>query len=118
MPSPPPHPSNNQSDQSKSIAALSFSKTAASAEYIAWTTIDTRFKPSVSSILEDLPMNDDSAPEKQVHSSDDEDIRSDHIPKVNLKQDLWKPLPEEDRPATPEPAWSIPSSDLPVAIKN
>ncbi|GKE79385.1 hypothetical protein Tco_1545505, partial [Tanacetum coccineum] len=47
-----------------------------------------------------------------VHSSDDEDIRNDHIPKVNLKQDWWKPLPEEEGPATPEPAWSIPSSAL------
>ncbi|GJV33683.1 putative reverse transcriptase domain-containing protein [Tanacetum coccineum] len=63
-------------------------------------------------------MNDDSAPNKQVHSSDDEDIGSDHIPKVNLKQDWWKPLREEDRPATPEHAWSIPSSDLPVSINN
>ncbi|GJW64631.1 hypothetical protein Tco_0116515 [Tanacetum coccineum] len=52
-----------------------------------------------------------------VHSSDDEDIRNDHIPTVNLKQDRWKPLSEEDRPATPEPSWSIPSSDLPVTIQ-
>nr|GFB92163.1 hypothetical protein [Tanacetum cinerariifolium] len=29
-----------------------------------------------------------------------------------------KPLSEEDRPATPEPAWSIPSSDLPVLMNN
>ncbi|GKA30038.1 hypothetical protein Tco_0716283 [Tanacetum coccineum] len=29
---------------------------------------------------------------------DDEDIRSDHIPKVNLKQDLVKPLLRNDRP--------------------
>ncbi|GJR94954.1 hypothetical protein Tco_0267128 [Tanacetum coccineum] len=56
--------------------------------------------------------------ETRVHSSDDEDIRNDHIPKVNLKQDWWKPLSEEDRPATPEPAWSIPSSDLPVLMNN
>nr|GFB94523.1 hypothetical protein [Tanacetum cinerariifolium] len=36
-----------------------------------------------------------------------------------LKQDSdwWKPL-EEDIPATPEPAWSIPSSDLPVPMNN
>nr|GFC19619.1 hypothetical protein [Tanacetum cinerariifolium] len=27
--------------------------------------------------------------------------------------DWWKPL-EEERPATPEPAWSIPSSDVPT----
>ncbi|GJW74771.1 hypothetical protein Tco_0134141 [Tanacetum coccineum] len=118
FPPPPPPPSTNQSDQSKSTAAPSSSKTAASDEYTAWTTTDTRLKPSVSSILEDLHMDDDSAPDEQEHSSDDENIRNDHIPKVNLKQDVWKPLLEEDRPATPEPAWSIPSSDLPVPMNN
>ncbi|GJY84706.1 hypothetical protein Tco_0498732 [Tanacetum coccineum] len=118
LPPPPPPPSTNQSDQSKSTAAPSSSKTATSAEYTAWTTTDTRLKPSVSSIPEDLHMDADSAPDEQVHSSDDEDIGNDHIPKVNLKQDWWKPLPEEDRPATPEPAWSIPSSDLPVPMNN
>ncbi|GKD10998.1 hypothetical protein Tco_1190683, partial [Tanacetum coccineum] len=29
----------------------------------------------------------------------------------------WKPL-TEDKPATPEPAWSIPSSDLPIPVNN
>nr|GEW23145.1 copia protein [Tanacetum cinerariifolium] len=78
----------SQSDQSKSKAASSSSKTAASAKYTTWTTTDTRLRPSVLSIPEDLHMDDDMAPDKQ-------------------------PL-EEDRPATPEPAWSIPSSDLPT----
>nr|GEV94447.1 hypothetical protein [Tanacetum cinerariifolium] len=50
---------------------------------------------------------------QEVHSSDDEDIRNAYIPKVNLRQDWWKPL-EEDRRATPEPTWSISSSDVPV----
>nr|GEW65870.1 integrase, catalytic region, zinc finger, CCHC-type, peptidase aspartic, catalytic [Tanacetum cinerariifolium] len=49
-------------------------------------------------------------------SSDDEDIGNAHIPKVNLRQDWWKPL-EEKRPATPEPAWSIPSFDV-LILKN
>nr|GEY52455.1 hypothetical protein [Tanacetum cinerariifolium] len=34
-----------------------------------------------------------------------------------LRQDWWKQL-EEDRPATPEPAWSIPSSDVPISKNN
>ncbi|GJR62740.1 putative reverse transcriptase domain-containing protein [Tanacetum coccineum] len=102
-PSPPP-PSTNQSDQSTSTVALSSSKTAASAEYTAWTTTDTRLKPFVSSIPEDLHMDDDTALDEQVHSSGDEDIRHDHIPTVNLKQNWWKPL-TKDKPATPEPAW-------------
>ncbi|GJX01913.1 hypothetical protein Tco_0185826 [Tanacetum coccineum] len=94
LPPPPLPPSTNQSDQSKSTAAPSSSKTAALAEYTAWTTIDTRLKPSITSILEDLHMDDDSTPDEQVHSSDDEDIGNDHIPK------------------------SIPSSDLPVPMNN
>nr|GFB19465.1 hypothetical protein [Tanacetum cinerariifolium] len=44
-------------------------------------------------------------------------IGSAHIPKVNLRQDWWKPL-EEERPATLKPAWSIPSSDVPVPMNN
>ncbi|GJQ95802.1 hypothetical protein Tco_0006941 [Tanacetum coccineum] len=50
--------------------------------------------------------------------SDDEDISSRHIPKVDLKQDWFKPLSEDERPATPEPAWSIPSSSLSVPTHN
>ncbi|GJR93226.1 hypothetical protein Tco_0265400 [Tanacetum coccineum] len=95
LPPPPPPPSTNQSDQSKGTAALSSSKTTTLAEYTAWTTTDTRIKLSVSSIPEDLHMDADLAPDEQ-----------------------WKPLSKEERPATPEPAWSIPSSDLPVPTHN
>nr|GEW22694.1 copia protein [Tanacetum cinerariifolium] len=66
---------------------------------------------------EDLQMDDDMAPDAQAQSSDDEDIGNTHIPKVNLRQDRWKPL-EEERPATPEPAWSILSFDVPVPKNN
>nr|GFC69500.1 hypothetical protein [Tanacetum cinerariifolium] len=48
-------------------------------------------------------MDDDMAPDTQVHSFDDEDIGNAHIPNVNIQQDWWKPL-KKDRPATPEPA--------------
>nr|GFD22030.1 hypothetical protein [Tanacetum cinerariifolium] len=97
--------------------APSSSKTAALAEYKAWITTDIRLRLSVSSTPEDLQMDDDMAPDAQVHSSDDEDIGNAHIPKVNLQQDWWKPL-GEDIPTTPEPAWSIPSYDLPVPKNN
>ncbi|GJS90609.1 hypothetical protein Tco_0773245 [Tanacetum coccineum] len=66
LPPLPPPLSTNQSDQSTSTAAPSSSKTAASTEYSAWTTTDTRLKP----------------------------------------------------PATPEPAWFILSSDLPIPVNN
>ncbi|GKE20034.1 gag-pol polyprotein, partial [Tanacetum coccineum] len=47
---------------------------------------------------------------KTVLLSDDEDSGNDHLPKDDSRQDWWKPLPEEERPATPKPAWTIPSS--------
>ncbi|GKD53672.1 hypothetical protein Tco_1287059 [Tanacetum coccineum] len=84
---------------------------------MAWTTTDTRLKPFVSSIPEELHMDDDTTLDEHVQSFGDEDISHDHIPKVNLRQNWWKPL-TEDKPATPEPAWSIPSSDLPVSVNN
>nr|GEW68212.1 E-beta-farnesene synthase [Tanacetum cinerariifolium] len=84
-----PKTPHGQSDQSKSTATLSSLKTAASAEYTAWTTTNTRLRPYVSSIPKDLHMDDDMAPDEQVHSSDDEDIENAHIPKVTIQSDFF-----------------------------
>ncbi|GKA63945.1 hypothetical protein Tco_0763551 [Tanacetum coccineum] len=59
----------------------------------------------------DSLMRDDSIHEEQVHLSDDEDSETDHQSKADSRKDWWKPLPEEERPATPEPTWTIPSSN-------
>ncbi|GJZ45896.1 hypothetical protein Tco_0593492 [Tanacetum coccineum] len=99
----PPPPSNNQGGQSTSTAAPSSSKIAASAKYTAWTTTNTRIKPSVSTIPKELHMDDDTTADEQAYSSSGEDVGRDHIPIINLRQSWWKPL-TEDRPATPEPA--------------
>ncbi|GJU44092.1 hypothetical protein Tco_1201358 [Tanacetum coccineum] len=115
-PPPPPSSSTHQGDQSTGTAAPSSSKTAASAEYSAWTTTDTRIKPSTTLISDDLYMDDETTADEQAVSSDDE-VGRDHIPTVNLRQSWWKPL-TEDRPATPEPAWTIPSSDLSMPTNN
>ncbi|GKD03699.1 hypothetical protein Tco_1178673 [Tanacetum coccineum] len=85
---PPPLPLPASTD------APSSSKTVTLVKYTAWTTTDTRLKPSVLSIPEELHMDDDTTHDEQ-----------------------WKPL-TKDRPATPEPAWSIPLSDLPVPVNN
>nr|GEZ73607.1 hypothetical protein [Tanacetum cinerariifolium] len=116
-PPPPPPSSTNQESPSKGSTAPSSLKTAASAEYQAWTTTDIRLGPSISLTPADLEMDADMAPDEQSQLSDDEDIGSAHIPKVNLMQDWWKSL-EKERPATPEPAWSIPSSNAPVPPNN
>nr|GEU79135.1 hypothetical protein [Tanacetum cinerariifolium] len=112
-PPPTPPPSTNREGQSKGSARPSSSKTAASAEYQAWMTTDTRLRPSISLTHADLQMDDDMAPDAQAHSSDDKDIGNVHIPKVNLRQDWWKPL-EEERPAMPEPAWHNVIKPLPL----
>nr|GEW97135.1 hypothetical protein [Tanacetum cinerariifolium] len=78
---------------------------------------DTRYESDVVSGTQDLSptdslIQDDSIPDEQVHLSDDEDSESDHLPKVDSRKDWWKPLPEEERPATPELAWTITSSTV------
>nr|GEY07621.1 E-beta-farnesene synthase [Tanacetum cinerariifolium] len=88
LPAPSPPPSTNQEGQSHGSAAPSSSKTAAFAEYKAWTTTDTRLSPSVSSTPANLHMDDDMALDAHIHSSDDEDIRNAHIHKVNLRPAL------------------------------
>nr|GEV95014.1 retrovirus-related Pol polyprotein from transposon TNT 1-94 [Tanacetum cinerariifolium] len=100
VPPPPPPLSTNQKVPSKVSASPSSSKTAASTEYQAWMTTNTILKPSISLTPADLQMDKDIAPDEQAQSSDDEDIRSAHIPKVNLSVDasilrhnVSKPLP-------------------------
>ncbi|GKA88748.1 hypothetical protein Tco_0810512 [Tanacetum coccineum] len=115
-PLPPPSSSTHQGGQSISTAAPSSSKTAASAEYSAWTTTDTRIRPLITTIPDDLYMDDETTTDEQAYSSGEE-VGRDHIPIVNLRQSWWKPL-TEDRPASPEPPWTIPSSDLPVLTNN
>ncbi|GJX40327.1 hypothetical protein Tco_0255317 [Tanacetum coccineum] len=66
----------------------------------------------------DYLMQDDSIPKEQVLLSNDEDSENDHQPKANVRKDCWKPLPEEERPATPEPAWTIPSSNMSDVANN
>nr|GEY86241.1 hypothetical protein [Tanacetum cinerariifolium] len=113
-PSLPPPSSTNQESPSKGSAAPSPSKTAASAEYQAWTMTDIRLRPSISLTPADLEMDEDMALDEQAQSSDD---GSAHILTVNLRQGWWKPF-EEERPATLKPAWSICSSDVPVPMNN
>ncbi|GJT38940.1 hypothetical protein Tco_0938805 [Tanacetum coccineum] len=68
-PPPPPSSSTHQGDQSTSTAAPSSSKTAASAEYSAWTTTDTQIKPSITTIPDDLYMDDETTADEQAYSN-------------------------------------------------
>ncbi|GKD89897.1 hypothetical protein Tco_1365404, partial [Tanacetum coccineum] len=73
--------------------------------------------PPLSNTQGELHVGDDSTADEPAYSSSGEDIGRNHIPTVNLRQSWWKPI-TEDRPATPEPAWSIPSSDLTIPTNN
>ncbi|GJW25993.1 hypothetical protein Tco_0039804 [Tanacetum coccineum] len=122
-PSSPHLPYRSGSTQQQGSKAPSLSKTAASAsQSMAWTTSDTQYEPADIPGAQELSpsdylMQDDSIPEEQVHLSDDEDSENDHQPKADSRKDWWKPLPEEERPATPEPAWTIPSSNKSDVVK-
>nr|GEY19031.1 hypothetical protein [Tanacetum cinerariifolium] len=114
---PPPPPPTSTNQDSPCSAAPSPSKTAATTEHQAWTTLDVTLKPLMSLTPADLDMDEAMGPDEQAQLSDEEDIRSVHIPTVNLRQGWWKPF-EEERPTTPKPAWSIRSSDVPVPTNN
>ncbi|GJR74804.1 hypothetical protein Tco_0087169, partial [Tanacetum coccineum] len=122
---PPPHPSTSTSGstQQQGSKAPSSSKTAALAsQSMAWTTSDTIYESAGVSRAQELSptdslMQDDSIPNKHVYFSDDEDSGNDHQPKADSRKYWWKPLLEEERPTTPEPAWIIPSSNV-SAIEN
>nr|GEX71874.1 hypothetical protein [Tanacetum cinerariifolium] len=116
-PPPPPPTSTNQDSPSKSSAAPSPSNTAATTEHQAWTTPDVTLKPLISLTPADLDMDEAMCLDDQAQLSDEEDIGSAHIPSMNLRQGWWKPF-EKERPTTPEPAWSIRSSDVPVTTNN
>ncbi|GJZ27785.1 hypothetical protein Tco_0572432 [Tanacetum coccineum] len=112
---PPPPPAGASSALGNKASSLSKTATSAS-QSMAWTTSDTRYESAgVFGNHElsptDYLMQDDSIPEEHVLLSDDEDFENDHQPKADVRKDWWKPLPEEERLATPEPAWTIPFSN-------
>ncbi|GJS20975.1 hypothetical protein Tco_0449607 [Tanacetum coccineum] len=82
----------------------------------AWIISDTRDKPSGSSVHHlsppnDQKLNNDSVLTNEEHSSGDDDLGI--VLKVLSHKDWWKPHDDDERPATPEPAWVIPTSHIP-----
>nr|GEV07505.1 hypothetical protein [Tanacetum cinerariifolium] len=94
LPRPPltPSTSTSGSTQQPSSEAPSSSKSAASAPYsMAWTISNTKYESAGIFETQELsPMDssiqDDSIPDEQIHLSDDEDSRNDHLPKFQMKE--------------------------------
>ncbi|GJS78604.1 retrovirus-related pol polyprotein from transposon TNT 1-94 [Tanacetum coccineum] len=61
---------------------------------------------------EDIPISDEG------HVSDPKDTDNAHMPKIPDTTTWFRPIPEEERPASPEPEWVIPPIDLPEADNN
>ncbi|GJX09254.1 hypothetical protein Tco_0199113 [Tanacetum coccineum] len=60
---------------------------------------------------------DDISMQDEGHVSDMEDTDNAHIPKVSTTT-WFKPIPEGERSATPEPEWTIPPNDFPEPENN
>ncbi|GJS73587.1 hypothetical protein Tco_0706428 [Tanacetum coccineum] len=61
--------------------------------------------------------SDDISKQDKGDGSDMEDTDNAHIPKVSTTT-WFKPIPESERPATPEPEWTIPPNDFPEPEHN
>ncbi|GJR57119.1 hypothetical protein Tco_1499281 [Tanacetum coccineum] len=74
----------------------------------AWKTTNTKEAPSSSSKQQSGPHSEQPVkyiPMPDTTSiSDSEDTGSAHLPHINLRPEWLKPIPEDDRPTTPEPA--------------
>ncbi|GKC13135.1 retrovirus-related pol polyprotein from transposon TNT 1-94, partial [Tanacetum coccineum] len=62
--------------------------------------------------VEDIPIPD------SANISDSEDTDSAHLPKIKQRPEWLKPIPDDERPTTPELAWVIPTSHIPDAENN
>ncbi|GJW64437.1 hypothetical protein Tco_0116321 [Tanacetum coccineum] len=101
----PPLPPSKDSNQNKK--KRQDSDTSASKYSFKQKTASQSEQP-----IEDVPIPYD------VHILDSEDTDVDHLPKIKTRPDWLKPVPEEDRPETPEPDWVIPSNDVPKPENN
>ncbi|GKF75233.1 hypothetical protein Tco_0224677, partial [Tanacetum coccineum] len=89
-----------------------------------WQITDTRDAVINSSMHRSEPesrhskhSSDDILKQDEGHVLDLEDTDNAHIPKVTAAT-WFKPIPEDERPATPEPEWTIPLNDFPELENN
>ncbi|GJV05962.1 hypothetical protein Tco_1343618 [Tanacetum coccineum] len=73
---------------------------------------------STDEVIMDEQPTEDILISDEGHVSDPEDTDNAHMPKVPDTTTWFRPIPEEERPASPEPEWVIPLIDLPEADNN
>ncbi|GJY69157.1 hypothetical protein Tco_0472139 [Tanacetum coccineum] len=120
-PSPPP-PDSDLSKRRRHDTSASRSSQPPAPQSSAWKKSDTRDAPSSSSKQQSGPYDDQPVEDIPIpdfaNKSDSGDSGSAHLPHVKPRPEWLKPIPEDDRPATPEPACVIPTSHIPDAENN
>nr|GFB72799.1 hypothetical protein [Tanacetum cinerariifolium] len=58
-----------------------------------------QFGPYTEQLVKDLPM------QKTANISDSKDTDSAHLPKIKQRPEWLKPLPDDEKPTNPVPAW-------------
>ncbi|GKA96166.1 retrovirus-related pol polyprotein from transposon TNT 1-94 [Tanacetum coccineum] len=117
----PPSKDSEQSTKNKLDSNTSAAKQPPAHTSSAWQITNTRDTPPGPSMQTSdhqfEQSSDDNPITDEGHVSDPEDTDNAHIPKVPAAT-WFKPIPEEERPATPEPEWTIPSNDYPAPENN
>ncbi|GJW12894.1 hypothetical protein Tco_1578721, partial [Tanacetum coccineum] len=120
----PPPKADDQSSKKQRESEASASKQHPSLSSTGWQITDTREAGVDSSMHRSDPESehseqstDDMSKQDEGNVSDMEDTDNAHIPKVSTTT-WFKPIPESERPATPEPEWTIPPNDFPEPEHN
>ncbi|GJS52100.1 hypothetical protein Tco_0625462 [Tanacetum coccineum] len=120
----PPPKDDDQSSKKPRESDASATKQHPALTSTGWQITDTRDAGADSSMHRSDPesehseqSSDDIPMQDEGHVSDLEDTDNAHIPKVSTTT-WFKPIPEGERPATPEPEWTIPPNDFPEPENN
>ncbi|GKB03337.1 hypothetical protein Tco_0831426, partial [Tanacetum coccineum] len=120
----PPPKDDDQSSKKPRESDASASKQHPALTSTGWQITDTRDAGVDSSMHRSDPKSehseqssDDIPMQDEGNDSDMEDTDNAHIPKVSTTT-WFKPIPESERPATPEPEWTIPPNDFPEPENN
>ncbi|GJV12926.1 hypothetical protein Tco_1354467 [Tanacetum coccineum] len=117
----PPSKDSKQSTKNKLDSNASAAQQPPADTSSAWQITDTRDTPPGPSMQRSDHQSEQSSDDNPItdegHVSDPEDTDNAHIPKVSAAT-WFKPIPKEERPATPEPEWTIPSNDYPEPENN
>ncbi|GKD56085.1 hypothetical protein Tco_1289472, partial [Tanacetum coccineum] len=120
-----PPKDDEQSTKTKQDSDASASRQHPAFTSTAWQITDTRDATIDSSMHRSEPeseyskhSSDDASTRDEGHVSDLEDTNNAHVPKVPDTTTWFKPIPKEERPATPEPEWTIPPNDFPEPENN